>query len=111
MRGSPKAVREIKVHAVPDCEHDGVYSKCFGCLGNQNLVNGEAFPTRLVRLPRGARLAESADRLLPMLIRPALCYVGKNRARGVRFLPPGMEPTSGKGGALISGLGGTAKGW
>jgi hypothetical protein len=26
MRGSPKAVRKIKVHPVPACEHDGVSS-------------------------------------------------------------------------------------
>jgi hypothetical protein len=26
MRGSPKAVRKIKVHAVPACEHDSVSS-------------------------------------------------------------------------------------
>jgi len=26
MCGSPKAVRKIKVHAVPACEHDGISS-------------------------------------------------------------------------------------
>ena len=73
---------------------------CFGCLDNQNLANGEAFRTRLVRVPRGARLAASPDRLLPMLlIRPARCYGDVKIALVVfAFYLPAWNQLQGKAG-------------